>query len=200
MYGAHNSLLAGSTYMPSRAIFDVKKGTEQQDNPPGQSSEERKGTEILSVIIYRELRGSSEIAVFLSPSPVRGVCVCECVCVCACVHARACMCVCVCVCVCVCILCVCVHAHVYEYVHTCLQYVYTICVHDLVYSCREYCCPGIYSTSSSTTQSPCLGGQSTRCSEHHFQPGALLTGIYLLLTTHVLMMLMRGAYPSFSLL
>jgi hypothetical protein len=66
---------AGSTHVPqSRAIFEVKKSTGQESSqavsqPP--TEEQGKEKEILSITIFRELRGSSEVVIFLSPSPVR---------------------------------------------------------------------------------------------------------------------------------
>ena len=68
---------AGSTHVPqSRAIFEVKKSTGQESSqavsqPP--TEEQGKEKEILSITIFRELRGSSEVVIFLSPSPVRGM-------------------------------------------------------------------------------------------------------------------------------
>ena len=68
---------AGSTHVPqSRAIFEVKKSTGTESSqavsqPPAE--EQGKEKEILSITIFRELRGSSEIVIFLSPSPVRGI-------------------------------------------------------------------------------------------------------------------------------
>ena len=50
--------IAGSLYTQS-VQFEVHKGTEESDD-------------ILSVIVPQELRGQSEIVVFLSDSPVRG--------------------------------------------------------------------------------------------------------------------------------
>ena len=71
-------LAAGSTHVPqSRAIFEVKKAAGQDGSATEQTSEDpAQEKEILSVTIFRELRGGSEIAVFLSPSPVRGMCLC----------------------------------------------------------------------------------------------------------------------------
>ena len=68
---------AGSTHVPqSRAIFEVKKSTGMESSSPvgaaGQPVSEEQGKEILSITIFRELRGSSEVVIFLSPSPVRG--------------------------------------------------------------------------------------------------------------------------------
>lgn len=62
---------AGSIHVPqSRAIFEVKKGTGQETSPRQPTDE----AAILSVTIFRELRGRSEVVVFLSSSPVRGTC------------------------------------------------------------------------------------------------------------------------------
>ena len=56
-------------YVPlTRSIFEVKKGVGQEGS--GSQTTER---EILSVTIFRELRGRSEVVAFLSPSPVRGM-------------------------------------------------------------------------------------------------------------------------------
>ena len=62
---------AGSMYVPlTRSIFEVKKGVGQESS--GSQTSER---EIISVTIFRELRGRSEVVAFLSPSPVRGTCI-----------------------------------------------------------------------------------------------------------------------------
>ena len=65
--------VAGSTHVPQcRAIFEVKKCA-GQESPSGQVPEDSKESEILAVTIFRELRGCSEVVIFLSPSPIRCV-------------------------------------------------------------------------------------------------------------------------------
>lgn len=77
-----STITAGSTHVPqTRAIFEVKKGGSQQESSNSQpTAEMNKETDILSVTIFRELRGCSEIAIFLSSSPVRSMKLCVCVC------------------------------------------------------------------------------------------------------------------------
>lgn len=75
-----STISAGSTHVPqTRAVFEVKKGGSQQESSSSQpTAEVNKETDILSVTIFRELRGCSEIAIFLSSSPVRSMILCVC--------------------------------------------------------------------------------------------------------------------------
>lgn len=68
--------VAGSVYVSNaRTVFEVKKDVAKESSSSSSSSQgtQAEGREVLSVIIYRELRGRSEIAIFLSPTPVRGM-------------------------------------------------------------------------------------------------------------------------------
>lgn len=63
-------LIAGSSYFGSTS-FDVTK-TRLKDPETVSEPSSDATTDAISVTIPRELRGNSEILIFLSPEPVRG--------------------------------------------------------------------------------------------------------------------------------
>ena len=64
-------LAAGSTYVTISSVsFDVTKSRPRGDGEA--TAPANSDTDVISVTIPRELRGRSEVLVFLSPQPVQG--------------------------------------------------------------------------------------------------------------------------------
>ena len=72
--GLCSLLTAGSTYSGGAVRFDVRKG--ESSSSAGGSGNAKEGVskaaDVIVVSVPRELRGRSEILVFLSDKPVRG--------------------------------------------------------------------------------------------------------------------------------
>ena len=62
--------IAGSAYHHSSSVsFDVTKST-----PRDTETSSKAAADVISVAVPRELRGRSEVLVFISPQPVQGMC------------------------------------------------------------------------------------------------------------------------------